>query len=65
MIVLKGTAKWNVAGEEKILGPGEVVYNPPNVEHSIEVLDEALEVINVKDIVTGWSVKHAKWEESE
>ena len=25
---LKGRAKWNVAGEEKILEPGEVVYNP-------------------------------------
>ena len=65
MIVLKGRAKWNVGGEEKILGPGEVVYNPPNIEHSITVLDEELQVINIKDIVAGWSVKHAKWEKPE
>ena len=65
MIVLKGRGKWNVGGEEKILGPGEVVYNPPNVEHSIEVLDEELQVINIKDIVPDWSVKHAKWEKPE
>lgn len=62
MIVLKGQGKWNVGGEEKILGPGEVVYNPPHVEHSIKVLDEDLQVINCKDIVPGFSVKHAKWE---
>lgn len=65
MIVLKGRAKWVVGGEEKILGPGEVVYDPPNVEHSIEVLDEDLEVINVKDIVKGFSVKHARWEDEQ
>ena len=62
MIVLKGRAKWTVGDDEKILGPGEVVYNPPNVEHSIEVLEEDLQVINVKDIVEGWSVKNARWE---
>ena len=65
MIVLKGRAKWIVGDEEKILGPGEFVYDPPNVPHSIEVLDEGLEVINVKDIVKGFSVKHAKWEDEE
>ncbi|MFH1489022.1 MAG: dimethylsulfonioproprionate lyase family protein [Pseudomonadota bacterium] len=62
MIVLKGRGLWNVGGEEKILGPGEVVFNPPNVEHSIKVLDEELEVINCKDVVADWSVKNAKWE---
>jgi len=62
MIVLKGRAKWTVGDEEKILGPGEVVYNPPNVLHGIQVLDEDLEVINCKSIVEGWSVKEAKWE---
>ena len=65
MIVLKGRGKWVVGGEEKILGPGEVVYNPPNVEHHLEVLDDELEVINVKDIVKGFSVKHARWEDEE
>lgn len=62
LVVLKGRGKWTVGGEEKILGPGEVVYAPPNVEHGLQVLDEDLEVINIKTSVKGWSVKHAKWE---
>jgi len=62
MVVLKGRGKWTVGDEEKILGPGEVVYNPPDVLHGLEVLDEELHVINCKSIVPGWSVKHAKWE---
>ena len=65
-IVLKGRGKWTVGGEEKILGPGEVVHNLPDVPHSLEVLDEELHVVNCKSVVPGWSVKHAKWEnESE
>jgi len=62
MVVLKGRAKWTVGDEEKILGLGEVVLNPPNVLHGLEVLDEELQVINCKTVVEGWSVKHAKWE---
>lgn len=62
MVVLKGRGKWTVGDEVKVLGPGEVVYNPANVPHGIEVLDEELQVINVKSVVSGWSVKEAKWE---
>ena len=60
-IVLKGKARYHIGGEEKVLGPGEVALMPANVEHEIEVLED-LELINVKDVVEGWSVKDAKWE---
>lgn len=60
-IVLKGKARYRIGGEEKVLGPGEVALMPTNAEHEIEVLED-LELINVKDVVEGWSVKEAKWE---
>lgn len=62
MVVLKGRGVWTVGDEEKILGPGELVYNPPNVPHGLKVLDEELQLLNCKSVVPGWSVKHAKWE---
>ena len=62
LVVMKGKGKWTIGGEEKALGPGEVAYCPPNVEHGLQVLDEDLEVFNIKTSVEGWSVKHAKWE---
>ena len=59
--VLKGRAKYRVGNEEKVLGPGEVVLIPANTEHAVEILED-LEVINCKDVVSGWSVYHATWE---
>ncbi len=60
-ILFKGKARYCIGGEERILGPGEVALMPANVEHEIEVLED-LEVVNVKNVVEGWSVKEAKWE---
>ncbi len=62
MVILKGRGKWKVGDEEKILGPGELVYMKPNVPHSLQALEEELQVINCKSVVAGWSVKHARWE---
>ncbi len=59
--VLKGRAKYRVGGEEKVLGPGEAVLIPANTEHAVEILED-LEVINCKDVISGWSVYHARWE---
>jgi quercetin dioxygenase-like cupin family protein len=59
--ILKGRARYRVAGEEKVLGPGEAVLIPANTEHAVEILED-LEVINCKDVVPGWSVYHARWE---
>jgi quercetin dioxygenase-like cupin family protein len=60
-IVIKGKARYRVGEEEKVLGPGEVVLIPTNTEHEVKILED-LEVINAKDVVPGWSVKHARWE---
>ncbi len=60
-VVIKGKARYRVGEGEKVLGPGEVVLIPANMEHAVEILED-LEVINAKDIVPGWSVKHARWE---
>ena len=61
VVVIKGKGKWRIGKEEKVLGPGEVALIPADVEHDLKVL-ENLEVINCKNIVSGWSVYHAKWE---
>jgi quercetin dioxygenase-like cupin family protein len=60
-IVMKGKARYRVGGEAKVIGPGEIALMPANIDHEIEILED-LEVINVKNIVPGWSVKHARWE---
>ncbi len=62
MVVLKGRGKWKIGDEEKILGPGELVYMKPGVPHSLQALDEELQIINCKSVVPGWSVKFACWE---
>ena len=61
IVVVKGKAKFRVTGEEKVVVPGEVVHIPANTEHEVKILED-LEIINCKDVVQGWSVKHAKWE---
>ena len=60
-VLVKGKARYRVAGEEKVLGPGEAVLIPANAEHGLEVLED-LQIINCKNVVTGWSVKDARWE---
>jgi quercetin dioxygenase-like cupin family protein len=61
VVVLKGKGKWRIGKEDKVLGPGDVALIPENVEHDLHVLED-LEVINCKNIVSGWSVYHAQWE---
>jgi quercetin dioxygenase-like cupin family protein len=61
MVILKGKGKWRVGNEEKILGPGDAVLMPANVEHEVQILED-LEIVNCKDVVSGWSVKNARWE---
>ena len=60
-VVVKGKARYRVGEEEKVIGPGEVVLVPANTEHEVKILED-LEVINAKNVVPGWSVKHARWE---
>jgi quercetin dioxygenase-like cupin family protein len=60
-VIMKGKAKYRVGKDEKVLGPGEAVLIPANTEHEVEILED-MEVINCKDVVSGWSVYHARWE---
>ena len=46
-IMLKGRLRFVIGSEERVLGPGEVAYIPSGVLHSIESLDEYVQVLDV------------------
>ena len=46
-IVLKGRMRFVVGSEDRVLGPGEVAHIPSNVPHSIESLEEYVQVLDV------------------
>ena len=46
-IVLKGRMRFVVGEEARVLGPGEVAHIPSNVPHSIESLEEYVQVLDV------------------
>ena len=50
-----------VAGEARLVGAGDGILFPPNVEHAVEILEDYT-TINCKDIVPGFSVYHGRWE---
>jgi quercetin dioxygenase-like cupin family protein len=60
--VLRGKIRTNIGDEEKICGPGEVLHIPPETEHGGGEYIEDTELIVCKDIVPGWSLKNAEWE---
>ena len=45
--ILKGKLRMRIGNEECVLSPGEIGYVPPNVEHSIESLDEYVLVLDI------------------
>ncbi|HEY7364326.1 MAG TPA: cupin domain-containing protein [Methylomirabilota bacterium] len=47
--IVRGQATYRVNGEEKLVGPGEVVLIRPNTEHAVEILQD-LEVIGFQDV---------------
>ncbi len=50
--ILNGQAKYRVGGEEKVVGPGEVVLIRLNTEHSVQILEE-MEVVTFTDVQPG------------
>ncbi len=46
-IVLKGRMRFVIDAEARVLGPGEVAHIPSHVPHSIESLDEYVQVLDV------------------
>jgi quercetin dioxygenase-like cupin family protein len=63
--VLKGKMRICIGDEENICGPGEGWHIPPNTEHGGGEYLEDTELIVCKDIVPGWSLKNARWENKE
>jgi mannose-6-phosphate isomerase-like protein (cupin superfamily) len=56
-LMLNGRLRMKIAGEERIISPGELAWVPPGVEHSIESLDEYVRVLDIfrpvrQDILT-------------
>jgi mannose-6-phosphate isomerase-like protein (cupin superfamily) len=45
--MLKGKLRMRIGDEERVICPGEVGYVPPNVDHSIESLDEYVLVLDI------------------
>lgn len=60
-VALQGKVRGVIGGEEHLIESGGGVLFPSNVEHGIKILEDYT-VINCKDIVSGWSVYHARWE---
>ena len=50
--VLKGKMGYRVAGETRILGPGEAVCIPANVEHDNWSLEEEVEFLSCKNLLS-------------
>lgn len=46
-LVLKGRMRFVVGSEARVLGPGEIAYIPGGVMHSIESLDEYVQVLDI------------------
>ena len=63
--VLSGKMKMCIGDEEKVLGPGDVFHIPANTEHGGGEYLEDTVVIACKDVVKGWSLKEARWENKE
>ena len=60
-VPLAGRVRTVVAGEARLVGAGDGILFPPNVEHAVEILEDYT-TINCKDIVPGFSVYHGRWE---
>jgi quercetin dioxygenase-like cupin family protein len=48
--VIRGMLGYRVGTETKILGPGDAVHIPPNVDHENWSLDEEVEFVSCKNV---------------
>lgn len=46
-LVEKGRVKFFIAGEERIVGPGDVLHFPSNLEHGATMLDEEVVLVDI------------------
>jgi quercetin dioxygenase-like cupin family protein len=61
-VALQGKVRGVIGGKEHVIEAGGGVLFPSNIEHGIQILEDYT-VINCKDVVPGWSVYHARWEQ--
>ena len=50
--VLSGKFRVRIGTEERILGPGEAALVPPNTEHEARAVDNEVEIISCKNILS-------------
>ncbi|HLW46305.1 MAG TPA: cupin domain-containing protein [bacterium] len=50
--ILQGRLRVRVAGEQRVVGVGEAVHFPPNVEHEVRALEDSL-FLSSKNLVDG------------
>lgn len=43
-MMLQGRFRYSIDGKEIVLGPGEVVFIPPNAVHGVEALEDAIAI---------------------
>ena len=60
-VVLSGQARAMIGGTEYLVDTQGGVLFPSDVEHGAKITEDYL-VLNCKDVVSGWSVYHARWE---
>lgn len=41
-LILTGRVRFRIENEERIIGPGEIVHIPSNVEHEAEILEDSI-----------------------
>jgi quercetin dioxygenase-like cupin family protein len=47
-LILRGRMEWNVGGDTEVVGPGDLVYIPPDTPHATKVLgDETVHAIMI------------------
>ena len=63
IIVLEGSVRMDIEGDAKTLSAGDIIYIPPNVLHSAEVVgDEEFVFVTAKD--TSWGIEGTAAESS-
>lgn len=60
-VPLKGKAKY-LLEKEYLTALDEVILIPSNLRHGAQILEDYT-VVNCKNIITGWSVYNAQWEQ--
>lgn len=53
-LVMEGAIRFHIGGETQVISAGEAVVIPPNVPHSVEVLEDAIAIDLFTPIREDW-----------